>query len=105
MHKTCFCLLLMLAYSAMPRMAQAQWATSRTEHDWRMTTGDYAYGLVEMTVYQSRLTSGTRITTIYVGPFSWSTLRVGAVQIVAGLLLALGTLVVISVKWLREPCR
>ncbi len=37
---------------ASPIAAEAQWASFRIEHDWRLTLGDNSFGLVQTAVYR-----------------------------------------------------
>ena len=60
-----FCLLLLL--TTFPIAAHAQWATSRVEHDWRVTIGGNSYGLEQRFSSTYSLTLGWRTTTIFFG--------------------------------------
>jgi hypothetical protein len=58
-----------MAVCALPVAAQAQWASSRTEHDWRLSIRGYSFGLVQQAVYTASLAQPSfRQTTVYLGP-------------------------------------
>ena|ERR1035437_2827308 len=98
-------LFVILVVCAMPIAAQAQWAFSRTEHDWRISVGANSYGLLQQEVYTIDLVHGTRITTIYFGSHTWATTRFRADYIAALSLLIVGTVVVLSLKRLLSGKR
>jgi hypothetical protein len=75
---------------ALSAAAEAQWATSRIEHDWRLTVGESSFGLVQTAVYMTDLEHvNHRVTTIHLGPFVTTTTRFRAPQIAAAVLLLL----------------
>lgn len=83
-------LLLAASIGAWPGFANAQWATSKTEHDWRLTIGESSYGLVQTAVYMSSTEhEDYRTTTIHLGPWSTSTTRFRAPQIAGAALFLL----------------
>src|SRR5690348_12410616 len=59
------CFLMSLLLCASPFAAHAQWATTETEHDWRLTIAGRPYGLVQRVRYVGARIGGTRRTTIY----------------------------------------
>ena len=83
-------LLAILALLLLPIAAHGQWARSRTEHDWSVTLGGQAFGIVQRSVDMTGAEWGwQRVTTIYVGSYSITTrLRAGCVAL--GLLLPIG---------------
>ncbi|SRR6266540_362545 len=92
------CFLVILAAFAMPIAAHAQWATSRTEHDWRVSVGVNSYGLLQQEVYTIDLVHGYRVTTIYFGSHTRSTTRFRADYVAVVTLLIVGTAGVLSSK-------
>ena len=53
--------------------AHAQWATSRTEHDWRISINGNSYGLTQDFFSTWSTVHGTRTTTIYFGQRTFRT--------------------------------
>ena len=92
------CFLVILAAFAMPIAAQAQWATSRAEHDWRIFVGANSYGLLQQEVYTIDLVHGYRVTTIYFGCHTSSATRFRANYGAVMTLLIVGTVGVLSSK-------
>jgi hypothetical protein len=66
-------LLIALLLGALPLAAHAQWATSRVEHDWRITINGNSYGLEQRFTSTFSLVDGWRTTTIYFGRHSFRT--------------------------------
>ena len=76
---------------AWPGIASAQWASTRIEHDWRMTIGGSSIGLVQRAVYFVDLDHvNHRETIIYLGPFSTITTRFRADHIAVATLAVVG---------------
>lgn len=92
-------LLVALVVCALPVGAQAQWASSRKEHDWRISIGDCSFGLVQEVVYTISLTQGNRHTTVYFGPYSWTTGRFQAKHIATAALVAAGVVAFSLAGW------
>ena len=83
--------LISLAVCVLPVAAHAQWASSKTEHDWRLSIGGHSFGLVQQAVYTVSLGSPSyRRTTIYLGPFYTTTTRFRAPWLAVVLLLPVG---------------
>ncbi len=55
---------------ALPFAAHAQWGTTETEHDWRLTIAGRSYGLVQQVTYVGARLGGTRTTTIWLGSYA-----------------------------------
>jgi hypothetical protein len=84
----------------MPVAAQAQWATTRTEHDWRISVADGSYGLLQQQVYTFDLVHGYRRTTVYFGPHTWSTdFRAEYIVAAALMILVIGVLSAKELLW------
>src|ERR1041384_2474321 len=66
----------------LPVAAQAQWATSRIEHDWRVTINGDSYGLTQDFFSTWSTIHGTRTTTMYFGQDAFRT-RLPAVWVAA----------------------
>jgi len=76
---------------AWPGILSAQWAATRTEHDWQLTIGGSSIGLVQRAVYFVNLAEvNHRETTIYLGPFPSITTRFRAGPIAGALLAVVG---------------
>ena len=85
-------LLVTLVVCAWPMVARAQWATSRTEHDWRLNIAGHSFGLVQEAIYTVSLSyPNYRTTTIYLGPYTTTT-RVPAAYAAVMMLLPAGTI-------------
>ena len=65
-----------------PVAAQAQWATSRIEHDWRVTITGNSYGLTQEFFSTWSTVHGRRTTTIYFGQHTFRT-RLPALSVAA----------------------
>jgi hypothetical protein len=66
-------LLMVWLIGTLPVAAQAQWATSRIEHDWRVTINGNSYGLAQEFFSTFSTVLGTRTTTIYFGQHTFRT--------------------------------
>jgi uncharacterized membrane protein len=73
MHRIHKLLLMVVLVGALPIAAQAQWATSRIEHDWRITINGNSYGLEQRFTSTYSLTLGWRTTTIFFGQHTFRT--------------------------------
>jgi hypothetical protein len=70
-----------------PLAAQAQWASSEIEHDWRVSIGGQSFGLQQqVTYFATPGLGGQRTTTLYLGPYTTTT-RLPAAFVAAGVLL------------------
>jgi hypothetical protein len=77
--------LILTAAWAVP--ARAQWATSRVEHDWKITIGGQEFGLTQLAVYVTSLEHvNHRETTLHMGPYFAKTTRFRAPEILAAIL-------------------
>lgn len=74
---------------APPFAAHAQWATTVTEHDWRLTIAARPYGLLQRVHYVGARIGGTRTTTLCLGPYTANT-RVPAACVATVILLPVG---------------
>lgn len=71
--------------------AHAQWATTVSEHDWRLTIAGRPYGLVQRVSYVGARIGGTRRTTICLGPYAAET-PIPAAFVAAAILLTVSVL-------------
>jgi hypothetical protein len=92
MHNIRKLLLMIVLVGALPIAAHAQWATSRIEHDWRITINGNSYGLEQRFTSTYSLTLGWRTTTIFFGQHTFRT-NLPAVWVAA---LALAPLVAVA---------
>jgi hypothetical protein len=98
-----FCLLLLL--TTFPIAAQAQWATSRVEHDWRITINGNSYGLEQRFTSTFSTVAGWRTTTIFFGQHTFRT-NLPAVWVAAlalAPLLAVAFFLVAGSRRMHEP--
>jgi hypothetical protein len=80
-----------LVLCALTVEAHAQWASSSTEHDWRIAVGGCSFGIVQQAVYTISLSfPSSRHTTIYFGPVGTITTRFEAPFVAVVLLLPVG---------------
>lgn len=83
---------LLLTLCALPTAAQAEWATTDIEHDWRATLGGNSFGLVQqVTYFTARGFGGDRKTLVCLGPFTIAT-RVRAPFVAALVILPCGAI-------------
>jgi hypothetical protein len=66
-------LLAALVVCASPFAARAQWATTETQHDWRLTIAGRPFGLVQQVSYVGARLGGTRTTTVCLGSYAVKT--------------------------------
>ena len=85
-------LLVTLVVCALPMVAHAQWASSQTEHDWRLNIAGHSFGLVQQAIYTVSLSYPSyRTTTIYLGPYTTAT-RIPAAYAAGMMLLPVGAI-------------
>src|SRR3954447_14835475 len=94
-------LLVALMLCALPLTGRAQWATTRTEHDWRLAIAGNSFGLIQEAIYTVSLESPNyRRTTIYLGPVYTTTtpFQVPHIALVLLLVGATGLVVLAGIK-------
>ena len=91
------CFLMGLLVGAATVTAHAQWGTTETEHDWRLTIAGRACGLVQRVSYVGARIGGTRRTTIYLGRYTAET-RIPAAYVATVMLLPVAVLGVIVLQ-------
>jgi hypothetical protein len=70
MRKIRLFLLIAWVVLSSPIAAHAQWATSRIEHDWRVSIGGSSFGLTQEFFSTFSTTFGSRTTVIYFGRYT-----------------------------------
>ena len=70
----------LLTICTVPAAAQAQYATCRTIHDWKVEVGEFHFGLLESNISYAGPGPGSPITTVLFGPYRWFTIRFSAVK-------------------------
>jgi len=92
MRKIRLLLLMMWMVLFLPIAAYGQWATSRIEHDWRVSIGGSSFGATQEFLSTYSTTLGTRTTVIYLGRY---TIRTG---------LPAGWVAVLAVSFFGTAC-